>query len=140
MIDFSSELGQKASTHLAREYFVWFTTLSESLIPQPRPVWFIWHADGFLIYSQPAAKKVRHLLEHPGVSLHFNTADTNGENDVIVFTGLARIETTLPRADLLPAYMDKYAIGISGLGSTPAQFGDEYSVPIHIKPTVLRGW
>jgi PPOX class probable F420-dependent enzyme len=140
MIDFTSELGQKAMSRLSSEYFVWLTTISPSVIPQPRPVWFIWHADGFLIYSQPAAKKVRHLMEHTGVSLHFNSTDKNGEQDIIVFTGMASIDASLPRADLLPAYIHKYAAGIAGLGSTPEQFGAEYSIPIHIKPAVLRGW
>jgi hypothetical protein len=36
--------------------------------------------------------------------------------------------------------MEKYSSGIAGLGATPEQFAQEYSVPIRVTPTGLRGW
>lgn len=140
MIDFSAELGQKARSHIATEYFVWFTTVDSHLAPQPRPVWFIWYEDAFLIYSQPTAHKIHQLTTHPNVSLHFNTSDTKGEQNVIVFTGTATIDSGISPANQLPAYMEKYSSGIAGLGATPEQFAQEYSVPIRVTPTGLRGW
>jgi PPOX class probable F420-dependent enzyme len=140
MIDFSTELGQKAKHHLENEYFVWLTTISAGLLPQPRPVWFVWRENGFLIYSKPQTNKIHHLQEHKGVALHFNTSDKKGEQNVIVFTGQALLDTSLPRAEHLPEYLAKYAAGISDLGFTPQSFGDEYSVPIYIQPVGVRGW
>ncbi len=140
MLDFTSELGQKARRHIDSEYFIWLTTVDSHSTPQPRPVWFVWHDGAIIVYSQPGAFKVKHIRAHPQVSLHFNTPDDKGEQDVIVFSGTAEIAKDLQPAHLLPSYMEKYASGIAGLDSTPEKFGQEYSVAIRIVPAALRGW
>ena len=86
MFDLNSEFGQVVKKHLDKEYFVWLTTVDSKGMPQPRPVWFIWDESdaSFLIFSQPSAYKVKHLKNNPKVSLHFNTADKDGEKDVVV--------------------------------------------------------
>jgi hypothetical protein len=55
-------------------------------------------------------------------------------------TGDAAVDASLPAADEVPAYVDKYRDAISRLGSEPAPFAAEYSVPIRIRPTKLRSW
>jgi PPOX class probable F420-dependent enzyme len=140
MLDFKSDLGQKARSHIDNEYFVWLTTVDSHSMPQPRPVWFVWHEGAFIIYSQPGAFKLKHIRANPQVSLHFNTPDPKGEEDVIVFGGTAEIVADFPPAHLLPSYIEKYASGIEGLNSNPEKFGQEYSVVIHIVPASLRGW
>lgn len=140
MIDFSSELGQKARRHIDNEYFVWLTTVDSKRAPQPRPVWYIWHEGAFIIYSQPDSFKVKHIRANPQVALHFNTPDAKGEQDVIVFGGTAEIVTDILPAHLLPAYMEKYATGIADLNFTPEQMGQEYATVIRIVPASLRGW
>ena len=139
MIDFTTEFGQKAKQHLDKEYFIWFTTVGTDLTPQPRPVWFIWESDSFLIFSEPSAFKVAHVKEHPNVALHFNSDDM-AEEAVIVFLGRAQIDTSLPPAHEIPAYLEKYATGIQELGMTPESFSREYSLAIRVNPTKLRGW
>ncbi len=139
MIDFNSKFGRKAKRHLREEYFVWLTTVSSDLAPQPRPVWFVWDHDSFLIYSQPHAHKVQHLMKHPKVALHFNSSDKKGEQDLIVFIGNAVIDPDAPPAHKVPAYVKKYRAEIKSLGATPEQLGKEYSVAIRITPTSLRG-
>jgi PPOX class probable F420-dependent enzyme len=139
MIDFSTEFGQKVKHHIDREYFIWFTTVGADLTPQPRPVWFIWEEDSFLIFSRPDAFKVAHVKAHPNVSLHFNTDDKAHEN-VIVFLGMAEIDLDAPPAHEIPAYIKKYATGIAGLKMPPGEFSREYSLAIRVKPTKLRGW
>jgi PPOX class probable F420-dependent enzyme len=137
MIDFSTPVGKKALTLFEREYFVWLTTVDAQLRPQPRPVWFIWEDGSFLIYSQAKAYKVRHVAQHPLVSLHFN-ADAEGEEDVVVILGEAVIDAEAPQAQGSPAYMQKYAAGIERLGTTPAQFSAEYSIAIRVRPMSVR--
>ena len=139
MIDLTTEFGQKVKRHLEEEYFIWFTTVGTDLTPQPRPVWFIWEDDSFLIFSRPDAHKVAHLKEHPKVALHFNT-DAKADEDVIVFLGVAEIDLELPPAHEIRAYLKKYGTGIEELNMTPATFSQEYSVAIKIKPTKVRGW
>ena len=139
MIDFTTEFGQKAKQYLDKEYFIWFTTVGADLTPQPRPVWFIWEDDSFLIFSRPDAHKVAHLKEHPKVALHFNT-DDEADEDVIVFLGVAEIDPDAPPAHEVRAYRKKYATGMDELAMTPEAFSQEYSLAIRVRPTKVRGW
>ena len=140
MFDLNSKFGRFAKKHLKSEYFIWLTTVDSTGTPQPRPVWFIWEADSVLIFSQAKAHKVKHIQKNPNVSLHFNSADAQGEKRLIMFTGIAKIDKNYPPANKVRAYLRKYKSGIIGLNSTPDQFGKEYSVAIRITPTNLRGW
>jgi PPOX class probable F420-dependent enzyme len=140
MIDFKSKLGRKAMRHLKKEYFVWLTTVDSKGMPQPRPVWFVIEGDSLLLYSQPAAFKLKHIVNNPNVSLHFNTPDSKGEEDVVVFGGKAKIDPKAGPCNKNGIYMRKYRKGIVQLGSNPQQFAGEYSTAVRIKFTSLRGW
>lgn len=140
VLNLNTKFGRVAKTHLKSEYFVWLTTVDSTGTPQPRPVWFIWEKDSFLIFSQAKAHKLKHIQKNPQVSLHFNSADKKGEKRLIVFTGSAVIASNSTPAHKIRTYMKKYKEGIEGLGATPAQFAGEYTVAIRITPTNLRGW
>lgn len=140
MLNLNTKFGRVAKKHLKSEYFVWLTTVDANGTPQPRPVWFIWEKDSFLIFSQAKAHKLKHIQKNPQVSVHFNSADKKGEKRLIVFTGTARFDKSVAPAHKLRAYVKKYKDGIVGLGATPEQFAGEYSVAIRITPTKLRGW
>lgn len=139
MVDSKTALESKAKRLAKSEYIVWLTTVDADQTPQPRPVWFIWDKDSFLIFSQPKAHKVTHIRQNSSVSLHFNT-DESGDGDVIVYIGRAELDPNPPPANKVPAYLRKYRKGIAALKMTPAQFSGEYSVAIRVKPTSLRGW
>jgi PPOX class probable F420-dependent enzyme len=139
MIDLTSTFGQAAKEHLKNQYVIWLTTVDSNLTPQPRPVWFIWEHDSFLIFSQAKAYKVAHIKKNPKVALHFNTDET-GDKHVIVFTGEAFIDPNCPPAYQVDAYFEKYKQGISDLDMTPEGFSNEYSVALRIQPTEIRGW
>ena len=51
MINLSNEFGLRAKKHLEEEYFIWLTTVSSDMTPQPRPVWFIWDENGTKRYE-----------------------------------------------------------------------------------------
>jgi PPOX class probable F420-dependent enzyme len=139
MVDLTSSFGRAVQQQLANQYVIWLTTVDSKLTPQPRPVWFIWENDSFLIFSQAHAQKVRHIQKNPRVALHFNT-DESGDKRVIVFTGEALIDDSSPAAHEVPAYLKKYADGIAALEMTPQEFSREYSIAIKISPTEVRGW
>lgn len=139
MVDLSSNFGQAVKRHLEQQYVVWLTTVDSKGTPQPRPVWFLWQDDSFLIFSQPKAHKIAHIEKHPRVALHFNTDET-GDKHVIVFTGQAAIDPTVPPAHEIPTYLEKYGEGIAGLDMTPEEFSREYSTAIKIHPAEVRGW
>lgn len=139
MIDLSTPFGQAVKRHLENEYVVWLTTVDSTFAPQPRPVWFVWDHDSFLIFSKPNAHKVKHIAKNPKVALHFNTDET-GDKHVMVFTGEAVFDESCPPAHQVHAYIEKYKEGIVLLDMTPETFSAEYSRAIRIKPADLRGW
>jgi PPOX class probable F420-dependent enzyme len=140
MLDLNSKFGLIVKEHLNNEYFIWLTTVDTKGAPQPRPVWFIWEDDTFLIFSEPGTYKVKHLENNPKVSLHFNTKDKSGEEHVIVFTGEASFDTNVAPAHKIPAYFEKYKVGFGELELTPEGFSSKYSTAIRITPTEVRGW
>ncbi len=137
-MDFASPLGRKALRMLKREQVLWLTSVDSQSRPQPRPVWFHWNGEDVLIFSQPAAAKVRQITARPDVALHFNS-DAAG-NEVVVFLGKAHVLGESVAPDRVKAYLRKYRDGIIGLEMTPASFQAEYRVPIIVRPTALRGF
>ncbi len=136
-IDPSTPFGQRVIRRLNDERIAWLTTVDNNGIPQPRPVWFLWDGETFLIYSKPETAKLRHIVHNPRLSLNFDGDGQGG--DIIVFTGQAWIDADAPAADQVPAYVEKYRPGIERIGMTPAQFAQTYTVAVRVRPTHLRG-
>jgi len=138
MIDFSTEFGRRVAKKLKAEQVIWLTTVGPGNTPQPRPVWFWWDGTSVLIYSKPKGHKLRHIRRYPNVSLHFNS-DVEA-NEVAVLVGRATVARTVPAANDHKEYLRKYRKGIGGLGMTPKDFGEDYSVAIVVTPARLRGF
>ena len=134
---FEGPFGRRAQRRLKSELVIWLTSVDLGGRPQPRPVWFHWNGADLLIYSQPKTGKVRQIAAQPKVAVHFN-ADEQGD-DVVVLLGEARLADRVP-PDRLKSYLRKYRKGIAGLEMTPQSFMAEYSVPILVRPTALRGF
>lgn len=139
MSDPKLKLERKAKKLVKNEYVIWLTTVDAAGAPQPRPVWFVWDNDSFLIFSRPKAFKIQHIKQNDRVSIHFNTDET-GDTDVIVYIGRAYLDREALPAHKVPAYLRKYRKGMKGLGMTPEKYGTDYSVALRIKPSSLRGW
>jgi PPOX class probable F420-dependent enzyme len=136
-IDENSEFGKRVLKRLEEEVIIWLTTVSESAVPHPRPVWFYWDGETFHIYSQPETYKLQHMESYPDVSLNF---DSDGEGgDIVVFLGKAEIREDLPPADEDEPYIEKYEQAMEDMGTPPDIFAKSYSVPIRVAPTKLRG-
>ena len=136
-IDTSTEFGSRVARHLADDLVVWLTTVGGNGTPQPSPVWFLWDGETALIFSQPNTPNLRNIAHAPRVSLNFNSTPSGG--DVVIIAGDAAIASDSPRADGIPAYIEKYAAGLAEIGMSPAEFAQAYSVPIRVRPTSLRG-
>jgi len=138
MIDLATEFGRRVAQKLKTEQVIWLTTVGPGNTPQPRPVWFWWDGTSVLIYSKPKGHKLRHIRRYPNVSLHFNS-DAEA-NEVAVLVGRANVARTAPAANDHKEYLRKYRKGIAGLGMTPKDFGEDYSVAIVVTPARLRGF
>ena len=138
VIDEGTEVGARVAARLRDELVAWLVTVSADGTPVPTPVWFWWDRESILVYSQRDKPKLRHIGANPRVALALRT-DEHGD-DLSVVTGDAAVDETAPAADQLPPYLEKYRGEITRLGSEPAPFAAEYSVPIRIRPTKLRAW
>jgi len=137
IIDQDTEFGARAAQHLRDEVVVWLTSVLPSGAPLPRPVWFLWDGeDSVLMYSMPGAR-VENIQANPRVTLNFGGNGKGG--DIVVLSGRAAIDASVPAADQHPEYLEKYASMIEGIGMTPESFAQRYSAPVRITLTKLSG-
>jgi PPOX class probable F420-dependent enzyme len=137
MLDESSEFGRRAARRLHDEHLAWLTTVSPRGAPQPVPVWFLWDGNAsVLLYSRPETPKLRNIAGNPRVSLHL---DGNGQGgDVVVCLGQASVSDDPPAHDV-DEYVAKYTLLIERNRWTPESFAADYSVPLRIAITRIRG-
>ncbi|HEX9445962.1 MAG TPA: TIGR03667 family PPOX class F420-dependent oxidoreductase [Candidatus Binatia bacterium] len=138
MLDFTTKFGRHVKRRLAAEKVIWLTTVDAESAPQPRPVWFHWGGEDFLIFSQRGKAKLRHIGANPKVSLNFNSDEDGG--DVAVFSGRAQVLDHPPDPVRVEEYLKKYRAGIKDLGMTVIDFTESYSVPILVTPLSMRGY
>jgi PPOX class probable F420-dependent enzyme len=127
------ELTEQIQRHLDNDTLIFLSTVTPTGRPAPRPVWFVWDGTAITVFSQPDVAKVRHIAVNPNVSLNTNVGPRGG--DVVVIAGLAEVLPDGPTAVELPAYLQRYGSSMKGLGLSPEQFADSYSVHIRITPT-----
>ncbi|MCZ6774050.1 MAG: TIGR03667 family PPOX class F420-dependent oxidoreductase [Proteobacteria bacterium] len=137
MLDFTTEFGQRVTRRLAEEHIIWLTTVSADGTPQPRPVWFLWDGETFLIYSKPDTYKMNHIVRQPQIALNLD-GDGLGR-DIVLFTGKARFNPDAPPAVEVPEYAEKYLEWIKRTGMSATEFTDTYSAAIRVTPLNLRG-
>jgi PPOX class probable F420-dependent enzyme len=137
-IDTSTPFGERAARRLRDSLMGWLTTVSPAGTPQPVPVWFLYEDDGtVLLYSRPNTPKLRNLDASPRASLHL---DGNGQGgDIVVVLGDAAVTSERPASEV-PEYVEKYGAFIARNAWTPESFAADYSVPLRIEATGLRGW
>lgn len=123
------EFTQEVSRRLESDNYGWLTTVAKSGQPVPRLVWFYLDGADITVYSEPGAAKVRHIRNHPRVSLHL---DSDGQGSGIVAVGgtaTVDAENTNPLQD--ERYQRKYREHAAGLGFTE-EFLAAYSTRLRI--------
>jgi PPOX class probable F420-dependent enzyme len=124
----SAELTQEVSDRLDSDHYGWLTTVAKSGQPVPKLVWFYFDGSALFVYTMPSAAKVRHVGNHPLVSLNLDS-DGNG-GGIVAIGGTATIDAEgVDCRDDAP-YWAKY-------GAAAAQFGladtmGDYSTRIRI--------
>lgn len=136
-IDTTTDFGARVARRLAEEQIGWLTTVRPDGLPQPAPIWFHWDGETILIFSEPTSRRVGNLAANPKASLHFN-CDTDGD-DVIVFSGEARVVTERPPRERIDAYFAKYAEGMQALNMTREGIEQTYSTTILLTPARVTG-
>jgi len=136
-LDLASAFGQRVARRLREERIIWLVTIDANGMPQPSPVWFWWDGASFLIYSQRGQAKLRHIQRHPQVALHFDGDGQGG--DIIIFTGMARLDPEAPPANQHAEYAQKYRWGFERIHQTAEQFAADYAIALRVTPQQVRG-
>ena len=131
----TAELTQEVSERLNSDHYGWLTTVAKSGQPVPKLVWFYLDGSDVIVYSEPNAAKVRHIKNHPRVSLNLDS-DGSGAG-IIIVGGNAAVdaEGASPLDD--ERYRDKYAEAAKSFGFTD-EFLAAYST--RLKFTVDKVW
>jgi PPOX class probable F420-dependent enzyme len=137
--DPASSFGRRVRARFREEEVIWLTTVGQDGTPQPNPVWFIWpHDDEILTYNTPSAHRLAHITARPAVSLHFNSGEDG--NDVVVARGIAERVDDEPPPHQSPAYLAKYRDAMITISGSLEAFSSEYSVPVRVRMTRIRGY
>jgi PPOX class probable F420-dependent enzyme len=117
----TADLTPGITERLKSAEYGWLTTVAKSGQPVPKLVWFLFDGADIIVYTEPGAAKVRHVRNHPPVSLNLDS-DGNGAG-IIVIGGPARVdaEGTDPRDDA--PYWAKYGALSDQFGLTEAMAG-----------------
>ena len=101
------EFTQEVSSRLSADHSGWLTTVAKSGQPVPRLVWFYFDGTDVFVYSEPNAAKVRHIRNHPRVSLNLDSDGAGSGvivqirlSQIFVFSSLFRLPQTLPRVSV----------------------------------------
>jgi PPOX class probable F420-dependent enzyme len=136
LIDPENENAGRVDARLHDDLVAWLITVAPDGTPMPTPVWFWWDGATMLVYSQPGKPKLRNIETNRRVAVALRTDRLGSE--LAVITGDAAVDPSAPKADDHGEYIEKYRGEIARLGSDPAAFAADYSVPIRITPTRLR--
>jgi PPOX class probable F420-dependent enzyme len=133
-----SEGGTWAREHLETDVVAWFTTVGPDGTPQPSVIAFLWVGETIIFYSQPDTPKLTNIARSPAVSFHLQS-DAHGDH-VLILTGTAEIDPTIPPSDRHPRYAAKYRDPLAHWQMDEAATARTFSVPVRIRPQRVRVW
>lgn len=112
------ELTDDIRSRLSSDHYGWLTTTASTGQPVPRLVWFLYDeaGKGLIVYTMPAAAKVRHILARPSASLNLDS-DGNG-GGIVVIGGRAVVDATDVDCRADKPYWAKYQADADQFGLT----------------------
>lgn len=123
---------------LRTDQIAWIGTVRPDGQPHLVPVWFFWDGESVLVLTKPEYQKVRNLRQNPRATLALDGTKEGG--DVVIIETEAEL-LAQPSAEVVPpAYVEKYATGIAGLGMTPEAMTAEYRQAVRLRPTRFLSW
>ena len=130
MFDLNDAEGAHIDARLRAEPIIWLSSVRPDGKPHLVPVWFLWDGAAILIFSKPAAQKVRNLRHSPQVMLALDSAD-EGE-DIVLLEGRAELLGDDAPRSTLPAYAEKYAALMARINITAESMAQEYTQTIRV--------
>ncbi|MDQ2999331.1 MAG: TIGR03667 family PPOX class F420-dependent oxidoreductase [Chloroflexota bacterium] len=130
MLDLTDSKGAHIDRRLRDEPIIWLSSVRPDGRPHLVPIWFWWDGAAILMFSKPAAQKVRNLRHNPQVVLALNSADA-GE-DIVLLEGRAELLGDDAPQSTLPEYAEKYAALMARINITAASMATEYTQAIRV--------
>ena len=126
-----------AEERLRTDQIAWIGTVRPDGRPHLVPIWFLWEGESILFFSKED-QKIRNLTHNPRATLSLD--DTKFGGDVVLMEAEAEL-LARPSAEVVPpAYFEKYAAGIEGLGMTPEEMTATYRQAVRLRPTRFVSW
>ena len=130
MLDLTDAKGAHIDARLRNEPIIWLSSVRPDGRAHLVPVWFWWDGATILIFSKPAAQKVRNLRHNPQVMLALDSAD-EGE-DIVLLEGRAELLGAGAPQSTLPEYAAKYAALMARIGITAELMAAEFTQAIRV--------
>lgn len=125
--------GAHALERLRDDRIGWLTTVRPDGQPVSMPIWFLWHGDELVMYSDATARRNANVQVNPKVAFHL-PSDAGG-GDIVIVHGEARIDMSYPQVPDNQDYLAKYGDWIDAHLGGPAGMAAVYTVPIRVAPT-----
>ena len=141
-LDITAPEYEKARRMLQSDLIAWFATVSADGRPHAVPVWFFWHDGQVVIFSEPAAVKVRHVREGSPALVHLHAGGEFGD-DVVILEGRADAQDGGAAewlARFRDDYADKYAQASTAFGSTVDALPETFSTALVFTPERILTW
>lgn len=123
---------------LQDEQVAWLTTVRPDGAPHLVPVWFLWDGASFLVFSKPAARKVRNIAVEGRVMLA--VGEPRDDFDVQLIEGQARLLNERAECYVDERLTDKYGAWMSAIGLSLEEYATTYSRVIRVVPTRFLDW
>lgn len=130
----TADLTPEIIERLGSDDYGWLTTVAKSGQPVPKLVWFFFDGTDIVVYTEPGAAKVRHIRNHPPVSLNLDS-DGNG-GGIIVIGGPARVDAEGVDLRTDTPYWAKYQAASDQFGLTDSM--GNFSTRLRI--TIEKVW
>lgn len=118
----------------------WLATNGRDGYPHSVPVWFVWHDDAAIIFTQPGSAKARNLRVDPRAALQLETSE-DGE-EWLLLQGDAELlpePTSVWMQRVGADYLRKYRAGLDALGWQPERIIEDFSLVIALRPRRIIG-
>ena len=140
-LDPANDVHARTLESLRTEEIGWLGSNGRDGFPHAVPVWFLWHDDAVLTFSQPHAAKVRNLRADPRAMLHLEAGDDGERMQVLQGTVEISDEPAAAWFERIgDAYLAKYQTGLDNLGWSVERMTGDFSLALILRPHKLIAW
>ena len=124
------------AARLRTEPIIWLGTTRPDGRPHHVPVWFLWADPVTVLFSMPAAQKVRNIGRTPSVALTLDSADSG--RDIVLAEGRAEVVPDSALGPMTASFAEKYSELLTG--QSFESWRATFSVPVLVTVSKVVAW